>query len=157
MICADTSIQMPRIGSANIRSGASSPREFVTVSDPGSACGAHSGFGLRWVLTTTGGIRVQMRRRGVAAAAKVARLAAPGRSRPALDGHDDAAAEAQLGADELSVPQQTVTHHDQGRTKLFIGVACQVHVVHDDDAALAKRGHSPAQLEDLPTRRVREY
>ena len=82
--------------------------------------------------------------------------AAPGRSRPALDGHDDAAAEAQLGADELSVLQQAVTHHDQGRPKLLIGVAGKVHVVHDDDATLAKRGHSPAQLEDLPAGRVRE-
>ena len=89
-------------------------REFVTVSDPASACAAHSGFVLRWVLTTAAGIRVQMRRPGVAAAAKVPRLAAPGRSRPALDGHDDAAAEAQLGADKLSVLQQAVTHHDQG-------------------------------------------
>ena len=87
-----------------------------------------SGFLLRWVLTTPGGIRVQMRRPGVAAAAKVPRLAVPGRSRPALDGHDDAAAEAQLGADELSVLQQTVTHHDQDRPKLPICVACEVHV-----------------------------
>jgi hypothetical protein len=91
------------------------------------------------------------------AAAKVPCLAAPGRSRPALDGHHDAAAEAQLGTDELSVLQQAVTHHGQGRPKLLIGVACEVHVVHDDDATLAKRGHSPAQLEDLPAGRVREY
>ena len=91
-----------------------------------------------------------MRRPGVAAAAKVPGLAAPGRSRPALDGHDDAAAEAQLGADELSVVQQAVTHHCQGRPKLLIGVAGQVHVVHDDDATLPKRGHSPAQLKIFP-------
>ena len=88
-----------------------------------------------------------MRRPGVAAAAEVSCLAAGGRSRPALDGHDDAAAEAQLGADQLSVVQQAVTRHGQGRPKLLIGVACEVHVVHDDDATLAKRGHSPAQLE----------
>ena len=137
--------------------GASSPREFVTVSDPASACGAHSGFVLRWVLATVGGTHVQMRRPGAAAAAKVPCLAAPGRSRPALDGHDDAAAEAELGADELSVLQQAVTHHGQGRPKLLICVACKVHVVHDDDATLAKRGHRPAQLEDLPAGRVREY
>ena len=45
------------------RSGA--PRAFVTVSDPASPCWAHGGFGLRWVLTTAAGIRVQMRRLGV--------------------------------------------------------------------------------------------
>ena len=61
------------------------------------------------------------------------------------------------GADELSVVQQAVTHHGQGRPKLLIGVAGKVRVVHDDDATLAKRGHSPAQLEDLPAGRVREY
>ena len=43
--------------------GASSPREFLAVSDPASACGAHSGFVLRWVLTTVGGTPVQMRAR----------------------------------------------------------------------------------------------
>jgi hypothetical protein len=36
-------------------------------------------------------------------------------------------------------------------------VACEVHVVHDEDAATAKGGHGPAQLEDLPAGRVREY
>ena len=99
---------------------------------------------------------VQVRRSGVVAAVTVRCLAASGRSRPALDGHDDAAAETQLGADELSVLQQAVTHHRQGRPKLLIGVAGKVHVVDDDDATLAKRGHSPAQLEDLPAGRVRE-
>ncbi len=43
-----------------------------------------------------------------------------------------------------------MTHHDQGRAKLVIGVAGKVHIVHDDDATLAKRGHSPAQLENFP-------
>jgi hypothetical protein len=38
---------------------------------------------------------------------------------PALDGHDDAAAEVQLGTDELSVTEQTVTHNGQGRPKLL--------------------------------------
>ena len=64
--------------------------------------------------------------------------------------------EAQLGADELSVLQEAVTHYGQGRPKLLICVAGKAHVVHDDDATLAKRGHSPAQLEDLPAGRVRE-
>ena len=98
-----------------------------------------------------------MRRLGVAVAAKVSCLAASARSRPALDGHDDAAAEAQPGADELSVLQQAVTHHGQGRPKLLIGVAGEIHVVHDDDATLAKRRHCPAQLEDLPAGCIREY
>ncbi len=50
-----------------------------------------------------------------------------------------------------------MTHNGQGRPKLLIVVACEVHVVNDQDAARAKRGHSPAQLDDLPTGRVREY
>ncbi len=50
-----------------------------------------------------------------------------------------------------------MTHNGQGRPKLLIFVACQVHVVDDEDAATAKCGHGPAQLEDLPTGRVREY
>ncbi len=50
-----------------------------------------------------------------------------------------------------------MTHNDQGRPKLLICVACEVHVVNDDGATLAKRGHSPAQLEDLSTGRVCEY
>ena len=50
-----------------------------------------------------------------------------------------------------------MTHNGQGRPKSLIFVACQVHVVDDEDAATAKCGHSPAQLEDLPTGRVREY
>ena len=50
-----------------------------------------------------------------------------------------------------------MTHNGQGRPKLLIVVACEVHVVNDEDAATAKGGHSPAQLEDLPTRGVREY
>ena len=79
------------------------------------------------------------------------------RSRPALDGHDDAAAEAEFGTEEFSVTEQTVTHHGQGRPKLLIVMAGEVHVVHGQDAALAKRGYSPAQLEDLPAGRVREY
>ncbi len=79
------------------------------------------------------------------------------RSRPALDSHDDAAAEAQLGTDELSVTEQTVTHNGQGRPKLLIFMAGEVHVVHDEDAATAKCGHSLAQLEDLPAGRIWEY
>ena len=50
-----------------------------------------------------------------------------------------------------------MTHDGQGGPKLLIFVACQVHVVNDEDGALAERGHSPAQLEDLPAGRVREY
>ena len=50
-----------------------------------------------------------------------------------------------------------MTHHGQGRPKLLIFMACKVHVVHDQDAATAKRGHGPAKLEDLPAGRVREY
>jgi hypothetical protein len=50
-----------------------------------------------------------------------------------------------------------VTHNGQGGPKLLIVVTGEVHVVHDEDAALAEPGHSPAQLEDLPTGRVREY
>jgi hypothetical protein len=75
----------------------------------------------------------------------------PRRSRPALDRHDDAAAEAEFGTDEFSITEETVTHNGQGRPKLLIFVACEVHVVNDEDAATAKCGHSPAQLEDLPT------
>lgn len=97
-----------------------------------------------------------MRRPGVAAAAKVSRLAAPRRSRPAFDGHDDAAAEAQFGADEVCVLQETVTYHGQGRPQLLICVAGEVHVVNDQDAAFAKCGYRPAQLEDFPAGRVRE-
>ena len=40
---------------------------------------------------------------------------------------------------------------------MVIVVACEVHVVNDEDAATAKSGHSPAQLEDLPAGSVREY
>ena len=83
--------------------------------------------------------------------------ALPGRSRPALDGHDDTAAEAQFGTDELSVLQEALTHNGQGRPKPLIVMAAKIHVVHDEDAAMAKGGHSPAQLEDLPTGRIREY
>jgi hypothetical protein len=83
--------------------------------------------------------------------------ALPRRSRPALDGHDDAAAEAQFGADEVSITEETVTHNGQGRPNLLIVVTGEVHVVNDEDAATAKCGHSPAQLEDLPAGRVREY
>ena len=50
-----------------------------------------------------------------------------------------------------------MAHHGQGRPKLLIVVAGEVHVVNDQDAATAKRGHSPAQLENLPAGRVREY
>ena len=50
-----------------------------------------------------------------------------------------------------------MTHNGQGRPKLLIFVAGEIHVVHDEDAATAKCGHSPAQLEDLPTGRVWEY
>ena len=50
-----------------------------------------------------------------------------------------------------------MTHNGQGRPKLLIVVTCEVHVVNDEDPATAKCGHSPAQLEDLPTGRVREY
>jgi hypothetical protein len=60
------------------------------------------------------------------------------------------------GTHQAATAQQGGTHHGQGRPKLLIGVAGKVHVVHDDDAALAKRGHRPAQLEDLPAGRVRE-
>ena len=77
--------------------------------------------------------------------------ALPRRSRAALDGHDGAAAEAQFGTDEFSIIEEAVTHNGQGRPKLLIFVACQVHVVDDEDAATAKCGHGPAQLEDLPT------
>ena len=79
------------------------------------------------------------------------------RLRPALDGHEDAAAEGQFGTDEFSIIEETVTHNGQGRPKLLIFVTCEVHVVNDEDAATAKCGHSPAQLEDLPAGRVREY
>ena len=50
-----------------------------------------------------------------------------------------------------------MTHHGQGRAKVLIVVAGEVHVVNDQDAATAQRGHSPAQLEDLPAGRIREY
>ena len=50
-----------------------------------------------------------------------------------------------------------MTHHGQGGPKLLIVMAGEVHVVNDQDAAIAKRGYSPAQLEDLPAGRVREY
>ena len=40
----------------------------------------------------------------------------------------------------------------------MVGLGVQVlSRLNDQDATLAKRGHSPAQLEDLPTGRVREY
>ena len=50
-----------------------------------------------------------------------------------------------------------MAHNGQGGPKLLIFVACEVHVVNDEDAATAKCGHCPAQLEDLPTGRVGEY
>ncbi len=50
-----------------------------------------------------------------------------------------------------------MTDNGQGRPKLLIVVAREVHVVNDEDAAAAKRGHGPAQLEDLPAGRIREY
>ena len=50
-----------------------------------------------------------------------------------------------------------MTHNGQGRPKLLIFVTGEVHVVNDEDAAPAKCGHGPAQLEDLPAGRVREY
>jgi hypothetical protein len=77
--------------------------------------------------------------------------------RPALDSHDDAAAEAQLGADEPGVAEQAVTHAGQSRPELLIFVAGEVHVVHDQDAATAERGHGLVQPGDLPARRIREY
>ena len=52
--------------------------------------------------------------------------------------------------------QETVTHHGQGRPQLLICVAGEVHVVNDQDAAFAKCGYRPAQLEDFPAGRVRE-
>jgi hypothetical protein len=61
-----------------------------------------------------------------------------------LDGHDDTAAEAQFGADEVGVTEEAVTHRGQGRPELLIVVAGEVHVVHHQDAAPAKRGHRPA-------------
>jgi len=57
----------------------------------------------------------------------------------------------------VSITEQTVTHNGQGRPQLLIVVAGEVHVVHEQDAATAKCGHRPAQLEDLPAGRVREY
>ena len=50
-----------------------------------------------------------------------------------------------------------MTDNGQGRPELLIIVAGEVHVVNDEDAATAKRGHGPAQLEDLPAGRIREY
>ncbi len=50
-----------------------------------------------------------------------------------------------------------MTHDGQSGPKLLIVVACEVLVVIEEDSALAERGHSPAQLEDLPAGRVREY
>jgi hypothetical protein len=44
------------------RSGALSPREFVTVGDPASACWTGGDFGLRRVLTAEAGIRDRIRR-----------------------------------------------------------------------------------------------
>jgi hypothetical protein len=99
---------------------------------------------------------VQVNRSGVLAVANLLRRAVPRRSRPALDGHDDAAADAQFGTHEFSITQETVTHHGQGRPKVLIVVAGEIHVVNDEDAATAKCGHGPAQLEDLPAGRVRE-
>jgi hypothetical protein len=50
-----------------------------------------------------------------------------------------------------------VTHDGQGRPELLIVVAGEVHVVHDEDAATAKCGHSPAQPDDLPAGSIGEY
>ncbi|MGO9781497.1 MAG: hypothetical protein ACLPQY_17285 [Streptosporangiaceae bacterium] len=44
-----------------------------------------------------------------------------------------------------------MTRNGQGRPKLVIVVACEVHVVNNEHAATAKCGHGPAQLEDLST------
>ena len=48
------------------------------------------------------------------------------RSRPALDGHDDAAAEAEFGTGEFGIIEETVTRNGQGRPKLVIVVAYEV-------------------------------
>ncbi len=50
-----------------------------------------------------------------------------------------------------------MTRNGQGRPKVRIVVACEVHVVNDEDAATATGGHGPAQLDDLSAGRVREY
>ena len=76
---------------------------------------------------------------------------------PALDRHDDAAAEVQLCTNKFSIFEETLTHNGQGGPKLFIFVAPQVHVIDNQDAARSKCRHRPGQLQDLPTWCVREY
>src|ERR1700688_4169557 len=73
------------------------------------------------------------------------------RSCRALDGHDDAAAEAQFRANEFSVLDEALAHNRQRGPKLLVFVPCQVHVINEKDAALEKCPHGPAQLGDLPT------
>ena len=79
------------------------------------------------------------------------------RSYPALDSNDHAAPEAQFRAHEFTVLDETLTHNGQRSPKLLILVTAEIHVINNEDTAVAKCRHRPAQLEDLSTRCVWEH